>query len=145
MKLITKEIEEKFEQYPLGSQENLLGDAKVVVKYFNPIGVGTWLITEGNKLENGDYELFGYCHLGDDENAEFGYILLSDLEQIKLPFGLNIERDLYIPKDYTLLEAIKDLGITPPSYLYKENNEDIDFENWGELKNEFISKKVIRY
>ncbi len=129
MKLITKEIEEKFEQYPLGSQENLLGDAKVVVKYFNPIGVGTWLITEGNKLENGDYELFGYCHLGDDENAEFGYILLSDLEQIKLPFGLNIERDLYIPKDYTLLEAIKDLGITPPSYLYKENNEDIDFEN----------------
>ena len=51
MKLITKEIEEKFEQYPLGSQENLLGDAKVVVKYFNPIGVGTWLITEGNKLE----------------------------------------------------------------------------------------------
>ena len=129
MKLITKEIEEKFEQYPLGSQENLLGDAKVVVKYFNPIGVGTWLITEGNKLENGDYELFGYCHLGDDENAEFGYVLLSDLEQIKLPFGLNIERDLYIPKDYTLLEAIKDLGITPPSYLYKENNEDIDFEN----------------
>lgn len=129
MKLITKEIEEKFKQYPLGSQENLLGDAKVVVKYFNPIGVGTWLITEGNKLENGDYELFGYCHLGDDENAEFGYILLSDLEQIKLPFGLNIERDLYIPKDYTLLEAIKDLGITPPSYLYKENNEDIDFEN----------------
>ena len=101
----------------------------MVVKYFNPIGVGTWLITEGNKLENGDYELFGYCHLGDDENAEFGYILLSDLEQIKLPFGLNIERDLYIPKDYTLLEAIKDLGITPPSYLYKENNEDIDFEN----------------
>lgn len=129
MKLITKEIEEKFKQYPLGSQENLLGDAKVVVKYFNPIGVGTWLITEGNKLENSDYELFGYCHLGDDENAEFGYILLSDLEQIKLPFGLNIERDLYIPKDYTLLEAIKDLGITPPSYLYKENNEDIDFEN----------------
>ena len=129
MKLITKEIEEKFEQYPLGSQENLLGYAKVVVKYFNPIGVGTWLITEGNKLENGDYELFGYCHLGDDENAEFGYVLLSDLEQIKLPFGLNIERDLYIPKDYTLLEAIKDLGITPPSYLYKENNEDIDFEN----------------
>ena len=129
MKLITKEIEEKFEQYPLGSQENLLGDAKVVVKYFNPIGVGTWLIIEGNKLENGDYELFGYCHLGDDENAEFGYVLLSDLEQIKLPFGLNIERDLYIPKDYTLLEAIKDLGITPPSYLYKENNEDIDFEN----------------
>lgn len=129
MKLITKEIEEKFKQYPLGSQENLLGDAKVVVKYFNPIGVGTWLIIEGNKLENGDYELFGYCHLGDDENAEFGYVLLSDLEQIKLPFGLNIERDLYIPKDYTLLEAIKDLGITPPSYLYKENNEDIDFEN----------------
>lgn len=27
------------------------GKAKVLVKYFNPVGAGTWLITEGNKLE----------------------------------------------------------------------------------------------
>ena len=63
MKLITKELEKLFEKYPLGSQEDMGGSAKVIAKFFNPTGVGTWLITEGNKLEDGDYEMFGYCHL----------------------------------------------------------------------------------
>lgn len=77
MKLITKELEAVFEKYPLGSQDGLLGQAKVIAKFFNPMGVGTWFITEAEKQENGDYEMFGYCHLGDDEMAEFGYIVLS--------------------------------------------------------------------
>ena len=102
MKLMTKELERQFEKYPIGSQDGLLGDSKVIVKYFNPAGVGTWLITEGNKLENGDYELFGYCHLGDDQNAEFGYVMLSQLEELQLPFGLKIERDMYLPKDFII-------------------------------------------
>lgn len=75
MKLITKELEKKFKKYPFYSQDGLGGDAKVIAKFFNPVGVGTWLITEGNKLDNGDYEMFGYCHLGDDYNAEFGYVM----------------------------------------------------------------------
>ena len=57
LKLITKELEKLFEKYPIGSQDGLGGNAKVIVKFFNPMGVGTWLITEGNKLENGDYIL----------------------------------------------------------------------------------------
>ncbi|UKI27088.1 MAG: DUF2958 domain-containing protein [Bacilli bacterium] len=65
------------------------GKAKVLVKYFNPVGAGTWLITEGNKLENGDYEMFGYCHLGDDDFAELGYVMLSELENITLFGGLK--------------------------------------------------------
>ena len=81
MKLMTKELEKKFERYPLYSQDGMGGKAKVLVKYFNPVGAGTWLITEGNKLENGDYEMFGYCHLGDDDFAELGYVMLSDLER----------------------------------------------------------------
>lgn len=47
MKLITKELEKIFEKYPIGSQDGLGGNAKVIAKFFNPVGVGTWLITEG--------------------------------------------------------------------------------------------------
>ena len=47
MLLMTKELEEKLNQYPIGSQDELGKDAEVIVKYFNPCGVGAWLITEG--------------------------------------------------------------------------------------------------
>lgn len=133
MKLMTKELAKKFEEYPIGSQDELLGKAKVIAKFFNPTGAGTWLITEANKLENDDYEMFGYCHLGDDEMAELGYVMLSELENVKLPFGLTIERDLYIKKDITLVEAIEENGFTTPSFLLdeiekEEFNEDITDE-----------------
>ena len=128
MKLMTKELEKKFEKYPIGSQNGLLGDSKVIVKYFNPAGAGTWLITEGNKLENGDYELFGYCHLGDDQNAEFGYVMLSELEKLKLPFGLKIERDRYLPNDCNLYDAMRISCIEPPSYFQNDNINE--YEIW---------------
>lgn len=126
MNLMTKELEKLFEKYRLGSQDGLGGQAKVIVKYFNPVGVGTWFITEGNKLDNGDYEMFGYCHLGDDEYAELGYVMLSELEKLNLPFGLKIERDLYLSKDCTLVDAIREVGITPPEYMLKDNKEEKD-------------------
>ena len=128
MKLMTKELEEVFEKYPLGSQDGLLGQAKVIAKFFNPMGVGTWFITEAEKQENGDYEMFGYCHLGDDELAEFGYVMLSELQAIKGPLGMGIERDLYLSKDCTLIEALKQTSMKVPDYLLKdveeENEED---------------------
>ncbi len=126
MKLITKELEENFEKYPIGSQDGLGGRAKVIAKFFNPVGPGTWLITEANKLENGDYEMFGYCHLGDDEMAELGYVYLSQLEQLKLPLGLSVERDLYMPKDCDLIQAMKRTGINPPEYMIKEYEKKED-------------------
>lgn len=92
MLLMTKELEKEFEKYPLGSQEGLMEEAKVVVKYFNPCGTGTWLITEGEKQENGDWLLFGYCNIFE---WEWGYVMLSELESIRLPFGLSIEREMY--------------------------------------------------
>lgn len=47
MKLITKEIEEKMAKYPYGSQDGKSPeDIDVIVKYFNPTGVGTWIATE---------------------------------------------------------------------------------------------------
>lgn len=125
MKLITKELERKFEKYPLGSQEGLLGNAKVIAKFFNPTGVGTWLITEASKLENGDYQMFGYCHLGYDEYAEFGYVNLSELENLKLPFGLTIERDLYMPENLNLIEAMNREGMTIPDYFINEDDNEL--------------------
>lgn len=92
MKLMTKELEKAFEQAPLYSKDGQGLEAEVVVKYFNPVGAGTWLITEGDKLPNGDWELFGYCHIYE---WEWGYVMLSELEGLRLPFGMTIERDLH--------------------------------------------------
>lgn len=93
MLLMTKELEKKFENYPLGSQDGKGNDAEVIVKYFNPYGRGTWLITEGEKQGDGDWLMFGYCHLFE---WEWGYVLLSELENAVLPFGLGIEREMYV-------------------------------------------------
>lgn len=90
--LLTKELEKTLNKYPIGSQDGKGLNAKVIVKYFNPCGAGTWLITEGEKQENGDWLLFGYCHIFE---WEWGYVLLSELESVRLPFGLSIERELY--------------------------------------------------
>ena len=101
MLLMSKELERTFENYPLYSQEGKEFESEVVVKYFNPCGNGTWLITEGEKQEDGDWLLYGYCHLFE---WEWGYVMLSELESIRLPFGLRIEREIYVTggkvKDY---------------------------------------------
>ena len=92
MKLMTKELEEKFKKYPLYSQDGKGKDAEIVVKYFNPYGRGTWLITEGEQQEDGDWLFFGYCHIF---CWEWGYVSLSELESVGY-----IERDLCL-KDNT--------------------------------------------
>ena len=92
MKLLTEEIKEKFrKEFPLYSQETV-EDPQVVAKFFNPIGIGTWYITEANEQDDGDWLMFGLCVLNE---AEFGYVCLSQLESLRLPYGLSIERDLY--------------------------------------------------
>lgn len=93
MKLMTAEIERKLKKFPLYSQDGKGEDAEVVVKFFNPYGAGTWLITEGEKDEDGNWTLFGYCEIGFE--WEWGYIALSELESFRTPFGGTIERDLY--------------------------------------------------
>lgn len=96
MLLMTKELEKAFLEYPLYSQEDKGVESKVVVKYFNPCGAGTWLITEGEKQEDGDWLFYGYCHIFE---WEWGYVTLSELESVTLPFGLSIEREIYGKQD----------------------------------------------
>ena len=95
MKLMTKEIEKKLLKTETGSTLGNM-DAEVIVKYFNPCGSGTWLITEAER-EGDDWCLFGYCHI---HEWEWGYLMLSELASLRLPFGLTIERDIYTTKKY---------------------------------------------
>ena len=83
---MTKEIQKQAEkQYPLGADM----EQKVVAKYLNPAGKGTWYLM--NTEPESDYA-WGIVNLFD---IEMGSFTISELENIKLPFGLKIERDLY--------------------------------------------------
>jgi hypothetical protein len=91
--LMPPSVRKKLKANRLYSKEGQREKAEVVVKYFNPCGAGTWLITEGGEQEDGDWLLFGMCHVFE---WEWGYVLLSELQAIKAPpFGLGIERDLH--------------------------------------------------
>lgn len=66
------------------------GDHAPVVKFFNPVGAATWLLSELD--EDGD-TLFGLCDLGFG-CPEMGSVSLAEIAAVTLPFGLTIERDL---------------------------------------------------
>ena len=110
MKLWTKELEQRAIQHPLGSQGENGMDAEVIVKFFNPYGRGVWLITEAKKQANGDWLLFGYCHIF---AWECGSVLLSDLQRIKIDiYGckLGLERDLFAGKHPTVTDLVFQLS-----------------------------------
>ena len=92
MKLITKEIENKKKKFPIGAQDGKGDEAEIFVKFFAPWGNWTWYAIEGNHLPNGDIEFFGLV-VGDF--AEMGYFYLSELEEVRGPWGLKVERDNY--------------------------------------------------
>lgn len=64
-------------------------DPVPVVRFFNPAGAATWLATEIDP----DGILFGLADLGFG-CPELGSFALFELESIRLPFGLGIEREL---------------------------------------------------
>lgn len=74
MKLVTKALEKLFAKYPIYSQDGKKYDAVVIAKFFMPGSGFTWYVTEATKLDNGDYEFFGYV---DGLEGEFGYFTLS--------------------------------------------------------------------
>ncbi|NLS26473.1 hypothetical protein S2M10_14560 [Sphingomonas sp. S2M10] len=59
-----------------------------VVKFFNPLGEGVWLATELDA--DGDI-MFGLADIG---YPELGSWSLPEMQAIRLPFGMGIERDL---------------------------------------------------
>ncbi len=89
MKLLTQELVDRFQQ--IGRQEDK-SDPIIIAKFFNPTGAGTWYATEYNPS---DKTFFGYVSIFGDWNDEWGYFSLTELESLKGPYGLGIERDIY--------------------------------------------------
>ena len=71
----------------LYSQEEV-DDPKAIAKFFTPDSNWTWYATEFD----GKDTFFG---LVDGFEKELGYFSLAELESVKGPFGLGIERDLW--------------------------------------------------
>lgn len=100
MKLLTKPIYEKLvanhhAQEPVrGTDEEI--DFDPVVKLFNPMGIGTWLLTELDPETN---IAIGLCDLG---FPELGAVSIAELESIRLALGLGIERDRHWSAKHSL-------------------------------------------
>jgi hypothetical protein len=88
MELLTQDLRERLP--PLYSQEKEANPV-VYAKFFTPDSNWTWWVTEGSP-EGDDFRFFGFVRGHDDE---WGYFLLSELDQARGPLGLPIERDLY--------------------------------------------------
>jgi len=73
-------------------------DPPPVVKLFNPLGAATWLATE---LAEDDDTLFGLADLGFG-CPELGYFSLSEIAEVRLPYGMAIERDLSFESAFSL-------------------------------------------
>ena len=86
MQLMTKELRKKVP--PLYSQEHLGSKAVAVVKFFTPDSSWTWY---GVSWDGKDI-FFG---LVDGLEKELGYFSLSELESVRGPMGLAIERNLH--------------------------------------------------
>jgi hypothetical protein len=75
------------------------------VKLFTPWGAATWLLSE---LDPSDPDIaFGLCDLGMGF-PELGSVRLSELESVRGPFGLSVERDLAFLADKTLSAYAED-------------------------------------
>lgn len=85
MELLTEEIREQLPE--LYANEEIGLAAQALVKFFTPDANWTWYASEFD----GDDIFFGLVigHM-----AEFGYFSLSELESVRGPLGLPIERDL---------------------------------------------------
>ena len=67
-------------------------DHEPVVKLFTPDAPATWLLTE---IDPDDEDRgHGLCDLGQGF-PELGWVSLAELEALRRPLGLPIERDLY--------------------------------------------------
>ena len=65
-------------------------DPPPLLKLFCPWSVGTWLLVDADPDEPG--RLFGLCDVGE---PELGYVSLDEIEELRGPGGLRIERDLF--------------------------------------------------
>ena len=73
-------------------------DPRPVVRLFTPDARAVWLLTE---LDPNTRIAFGLCDLGLGF-PELGYVALAELEGLRGPWGLRIERDIAFVADRPL-------------------------------------------
>jgi hypothetical protein len=88
MHLLTKLINQFPKRYETDGRPK--DQIPIIAKFFTPWSNCTWYATEFCPI---DQLFFGFCHLGFDDCAELGYFSLHDLQSLKGPFGLRVERD----------------------------------------------------
>jgi hypothetical protein len=95
MKLLPCKIRERLPS--LGGQDGKGGNAIAYAKCFSPDSSFSWFITEGSPVRNKENDVVDYILFGlvDGQFKELGYFRLSELESVRGPMGLPIERDLY--------------------------------------------------
>jgi hypothetical protein len=95
MKLFPEEIRRMLP--PTYSQDGKGGKAMAYVKYFTPDSSWTWYATEGEPVldESGHEVDFHFFGLVQGQFEELGYFSLRELETVRGPMGLPIERDLH--------------------------------------------------
>ena len=85
MQLLNNKIESLAkEQYKYGSN---LEKQNIVAKFFNPVGNWDWYLMN---MKDEDYA----WGIVDGEHVEMGSFSIKELQDIELPFGLGIERDI---------------------------------------------------
>ena len=100
MKLITRPIREALlRNGRLSAAGEDTSQVKPVLKLFTPWAGATWLISECDPEE--ETRLFGLCDLGQGF-PELGYVDLGELQALRGPAGLKVERDRFFEPDMTL-------------------------------------------
>lgn len=98
MKLLTKELREKFPRLEKTGEKDP-NEVEVIAKFFCPWNNWAWFATEFD----GKDTFFGFVKGFENELGTFS---LKELQSIKGPWELGIERDLYFGK-HTLAEVMK--------------------------------------
>lgn len=102
MKLLTKQDTEQLIRNGRASSVIEGGiDHKPVVKLFTPDANCTWLLSELDE-DNPDLA-WGLCDLGLGF-PETGYVLISEIEELRGKLGLPVERDRGFKADKTISE-----------------------------------------
>ena len=128
MELLPEHI--KAQLPPLYSQEHE-HDPMVYVKFFHPNSHWTWYATEYNPQER---LFFGWVY---GDFPELGYFSLAELEAVKDPLGMGIERDehftaMKLSEVKKLHPEMPAIVLNPPQLiivLFVDNDEGKEEEN----------------
>ena len=126
-----KEISAAVEKAPRMNETDGLEEHRIVLRYFHPSGTQSF-VTEIGK----DGEAFGFQCLNDDwENAEWGYLNLDELKNIR-----GMEVDFHVPAGMTVEKFIQ--KERADSFSYNDNFPESEMLEEDSYINsdEFISK-----